>query len=121
MPELMSSTCADFHARASQPGTYQQLPSHVHGWEDVGRRRFDLTAKASRGWYDSEDYARQVRRRELPDRRLDVESRLMAAMKENGRPVAAVFIPTNPYPPTPDPLSARDGGGRLLSTGSDPS
>ena len=31
----------------------------VHGWEDwdVGD---DLKVKASRGWYDSEDYARQV-------------------------------------------------------------
>ncbi|HQR48727.1 MAG TPA: hypothetical protein PL152_05295, partial [Steroidobacteraceae bacterium] len=31
----------------------------VHGWEewDVGG---DLQVKASRGWYDSDDYARQV-------------------------------------------------------------
>ena len=34
-------------------------PLTVHGWEewDVGD---DLKVKASRGWYDAEDYARQV-------------------------------------------------------------
>jgi hypothetical protein len=44
-----------------------------------------------------------------------------ARPNENGRLMAAVLIPTNPYPPTPNPLSARNGGRWLLNTGIDPS